>query len=147
MFLEKCKQSRKRRKRSKIDEKAKKETEAKKTNLNLVAEKSFKLSSKSGGKLIHGPTQKTTERDPCSKWLFQIDSTILDSTSKPNTILDNTSKPNTNIDSTSKPNTILDSARKNPGTGSKAPPVPSAGAFLVAAKPTLPLKRKGPGRQ
>ena len=122
MFLKKCTESKKRRKSSKIEEEAKKETEAKRLKTFHLAEKSFKLSSKSGGKLINPAQNIPPEGDLCSKWLLQTDSTILDSTSKPKGIL----------------------ASENLKTGTKSPPAPSP---LLVSKPSLPFKRKGPGRQ
>ena len=132
MFLKKCTQAKKRKKRTKIETKL--ETEAKRLKAFNPVEKSLKLGPKSAWTKS---AQKIPEGD--FKWLLQTDSS---STSK---------FLQTDSSSTSKTGkTDSSSTSKLPKTGSKAPPLPAptptlpAPAWLVAP---LPLKRKGPGRK
>ena len=133
MFLKKCTQAKKRKKRTKIETKL--ETEAKRLKAFNPVEKSLKLGPKSAWTKS---AQKIPEGD--FKWLLQTDSS---STSK---------FLQTDSSSTSKTGkTDSSSTSKLPKTGSKAPPLPApttptlpAPAWLGAP---LPLKRKGPGRK
>merc|ERR1719402_52744 len=64
MFLKKCRQAKKRRKRSKIEEETKVETGAKRLKAFNLVEKSFKLGPKSAST---ESAQKIPEGDACSK--------------------------------------------------------------------------------
>ena len=72
LFLNKCTQAKKRRKRSMIGEGTKVKTETKKLKTFEPVEKSPKLTPTSD---LTGPVQKIPERDPSSKWLLQTEST------------------------------------------------------------------------